>query len=84
MPSGPAQAAFSAAGSKNGFGDQWRCSQVFRLRTHLSGRRLRRFGHRVETLVSTYVGALDDEQHIANQRLDTYFDSTAPGISVGP
>ena len=32
----------------------------------------RRLGHSVETLVSTYVGALDDEQHIANQRIDNY------------
>ena len=31
----------------------------------------RRRGHSVETLVSTYVGALDDEQHIANQRIDS-------------
>ena len=32
----------------------------------------RRLGHSVETLVSTYVGALDDEEHTANQRIDTY------------
>ncbi len=32
----------------------------------------RRLGHSVETLVSTYIGALDEEEHIANQRLDTY------------
>ena len=31
----------------------------------------RRLGHSVETLVSTYVGALDDEEHTANQRVDT-------------
>ena len=31
----------------------------------------RRLGHSVETLVSTYIGALDDEEHIANQRIDT-------------
>ena len=31
----------------------------------------RRLGHSVETLVSTYIGALDDEQHIANLRVDT-------------
>jgi integrase len=31
----------------------------------------RRLGHSVETLVSTYVGALDDEEHIANQRVHT-------------
>jgi len=38
----------------------------------------RRLGHSVETLVSTYVGALDDEQHIANQRLDTYLGAVSP------
>ena len=32
----------------------------------------RRLGHSVETLVTTYVGALDDEEHTANQRIDTY------------
>ncbi len=31
----------------------------------------RRLGHSVETLVSTYVGALDDEEHIGNQRIDS-------------
>ena len=31
----------------------------------------RRLGHSVETLVSTYVGPLEDEEHIANQRVDT-------------
>ena len=31
----------------------------------------RRLGHSVETLVSTYVGALDDEEEIGNQRIDT-------------
>ncbi len=36
----------------------------------------RRLGHSVETLVSTYVGALDDEQHIANQRIDTYLETS--------
>ena len=30
----------------------------------------RRLGHSVETLVSTYVGALDDEEHVGNQRVD--------------
>lgn len=29
----------------------------------------RRLGHSVETLVSTYVGALDDEKHVGNQRV---------------
>ncbi len=36
-----------------------------------SARAIRRLGHSVETLVSTYVGALDDEEHVANQRVDT-------------
>jgi integrase len=31
----------------------------------------RRLGHSVETLVSTYVGALDDEEHVGNQRIET-------------
>ena len=31
----------------------------------------RRLGHRVESLVSNYVGALEDEEHIGNQRIDT-------------
>ena len=31
----------------------------------------RRLGHSVETLVTNYVGALDDEEHIANQRVNT-------------
>ena len=31
----------------------------------------RRLRHSVETLVSTYVGALDDEEHIGNQRIDS-------------
>ena len=35
------------------------------------GETARRLGHSVETLVSTYVGALDDEEHIANQRIDS-------------
>ena len=34
------------------------------------GEAARRLGHSVETLVSTYVGALDDEQHLANQRIE--------------
>ncbi len=34
------------------------------------GETARRLGHSVETLVSTYVGALDDEQHLANQRIE--------------
>jgi hypothetical protein len=33
----------------------------------------RRLGHSVDPLVSTYVGALDDEEHIANQRIDSIF-----------
>jgi integrase len=30
----------------------------------------RRLGHSVETLVSTYIGALDDDERIANDRID--------------
>ena len=41
------------------------------------GETARRLGHSVETLVSTYVGALDDEEHIANQRIDIYLDGAA-------
>jgi hypothetical protein len=50
-------------------------------------------GHSVETLVSTYVGALDDEEHIANLRVDTIlgqplgsdFASAGPSADVnGP
>ena len=39
------------------------------------GETARRLGHSVETLVSTYVGALDDDEYIANQRLDTYLQA---------
>jgi len=31
----------------------------------------RRLGHSVETHDTTYVGALDDEEHVANQRVDS-------------
>lgn len=31
----------------------------------------RRLGHSVETLVSTYVGALDDEEHVGNSRIES-------------
>ncbi len=34
------------------------------------GETARRLGHSVETLVSTYVGALDDEEQVGNQRID--------------
>jgi site-specific recombinase XerD len=44
----------------------------------------RRLGHSVETLVSTYVGALDDEEHIANQRVDTILGSSAPPLTRTP
>ncbi|MEO6125483.1 MAG: hypothetical protein ABIR32_17435 [Ilumatobacteraceae bacterium] len=43
----------------------------------------RRLGHSVETLVSTYIGALDDEEHIANQRIDTFLDTSARASNVG-
>ena len=38
----------------------------------------RRLGHSVETLVSTYVGALDDEERIGNQRIESVLDDTSP------
>ncbi|MGH9155595.1 MAG: tyrosine-type recombinase/integrase [Acidimicrobiales bacterium] len=37
----------------------------------------RRLGHSVETLVSTYVGALDDEEHVGNTRIESLL--LAPG-----
>jgi hypothetical protein len=36
----------------------------------------RRLGHSVETLVSTYVGALDGDEAVANERIDA---ALAPG-----
>jgi integrase len=30
----------------------------------------RRLGHSVETLVSTYVGAIEDDEHVANERIE--------------
>jgi integrase len=35
------------------------------------GETARRLGHSVETLVSTYVGALDDEEQVGNHRIDS-------------
>ena len=35
------------------------------------GETARRLGHSVETLVSTYIGALDDEEQVGNQRIDS-------------
>ncbi len=35
------------------------------------GETARRLGHSVETLASTYVGALDDEEEVGNQRIDS-------------
>ena len=35
------------------------------------GETARRLGHSVETLGSTYVGALDDEEQVGNQRIDS-------------
>ncbi len=37
----------------------------------------RRMGHSVETLVSTYVGALDGDEEIANQRIDAVLATVA-------
>ena len=49
-----------------------RVRSVLDVSRHHRERVARRLGHSVETLVSTYIGALDDEEHIANQRIDTY------------
>ena len=38
------------------------------------GETARRLGHSVETLVSTYVGALDDEEQVGNQRIDSILE----------
>lgn len=37
----------------------------------------RRLGHSVETLVSNYVGALDDEEHIGNTRIESILGATS-------
>jgi integrase len=37
----------------------------------------RRLGHSVETLVSNYVGALDDEEHIGNTRIEAILGGTS-------
>ena len=47
-------------------------------RWHATRETARRLGHSVETLVSTFVGGLDDEEHIANQRIDTYLQPHVP------
>jgi integrase len=36
----------------------------------------RRLGHSVDTLVSTYVGALDGDEQIANDRIDSALGRT--------
>jgi integrase len=38
----------------------------------------RRLGHSVETLVSTYVGALDDEVQVGNQRIESLLLVSVP------
>ena len=56
--------------------DRRHAAAATRLRAGMPlGETARRLGQSVETLVSTYVGALDDEEHIANQRLDTYLNT---------
>jgi hypothetical protein len=35
----------------------------------------RRMGHSVDTLVSTYVGALTGDEDLANRRIDTFLAS---------
>lgn len=41
----------------------------------------RRLGHSVETLVANYVGALDDEEHIGNTRIESLLLSGASAES---
>ena len=36
----------------------------------------------VETLVSAYVGAVNDEEHTANHRLDTYLKPAHTGLPL--
>lgn len=40
------------------------------------GEAAKRLGHSVETLVSTYVGALDGDESLANQRIDLALDAS--------
>ena len=50
------------------------------------GETARRLGHSVETLVSTYVGALNDEETVGNERIETllvsFTESTKPSNSM--
>jgi hypothetical protein len=41
-----------------------------------------RSGHSVETLVSTYVGALDGDEAVANRRIDAVLGSKTVGLRV--
>jgi integrase len=42
----------------------------------------RRLGHSVETLVSTYVGALPGDEQLANERIDAVLSSTGRSSSI--
>lgn len=44
----------------------------------------RRLGHSVETLVSTYVGALQDEEHVGNERIELVLVATEAGAPLQP
>ena len=46
------------------------------------GETARRLGHSVETLVSTYVGALNDEETVANERIETLLASFTGATSA--
>jgi integrase len=40
----------------------------------------RRLGHSVETLVSTYVGALHGDEKVANERIEAMIESNSPAL----
>ena len=44
----------------------------------------RRLGHSVETLVSTYVGALQDDEQVANDRIQAVFERVGRGERMKP
>jgi hypothetical protein len=41
-----------------------------------------RLGHSVETLVSTYVGVLEGDEAIANERIEAALDATPKLVAV--
>ena len=45
------------------------------------GRRAKRMGHSVDTLVSTYVGALEGDEQIANERIELLLEVGAEPLA---